>query len=376
MSDAAGAASRARCTRRCAVCARRRRSANAAPRSPRCGGARRLGALHARALATRRGGRARRHARRANAFPTLDMPYPQPLAAFRGRRHRPQGRARRAARRPQRRPRWRVRASTSPLISVLLDAGAGSRWRYRERESGQTLRPLRRTGRGELPRLHGRALLVGRWAIRCGSMPQALAALDARALAEVFQVSLDNPLVGLEGRAALLHRLGDALRAQPQVYTALGQPGHLFDALTHHRHAPELHHHHPNAAVTHHQVAAARVLGVAARYASAASGRAASRCSGMPLGDVWPHPARRRRRARAPAGCRFTSCLSGSPIRCSSRSNGPACRCTELDALTGLPEYRNGGLLLDAGVIVPRDAATSRSKRSSRATPGSSSGAR
>jgi hypothetical protein len=27
----------------------------------------------------------------------------------------------------------------------------------------------------------------------------------------------------------------------------------------------------------------------------------------------------------------------------------------EIDALTGLPEYRNGGLLLDAGVIVPRD---------------------
>jgi hypothetical protein len=27
-----------------------------------------------------------------------------------------------------------------------------------------------------------------------------------------------------------------------------------------------------------------------------------------------------------------------------------------LDALTGLPEYRNGGLLLDAGVIQPRDA--------------------
>jgi hypothetical protein len=26
---------------------------------------------------------------------------------------------------------------------------------------------------------------------------------------------------------------------------------------------------------------------------------------------------------------------------------------TDLDALTGLPEYRNGGLLLDAGVLVP-----------------------
>ena len=29
---------------------------------------------------------------------------------------------------------------------------------------------------------------------------------------------------------------------------------------------------------------------------------------------------------------------------------------TGLDTLTGLPEYRNGGLLLDTGVIVPRDA--------------------
>ena len=29
---------------------------------------------------------------------------------------------------------------------------------------------------------------------------------------------------------------------------------------------------------------------------------------------------------------------------------------TGLDELTGLPEYRNGGLLIDAGVIVPRDA--------------------
>ena len=30
---------------------------------------------------------------------------------------------------------------------------------------------------------------------------------------------------------------------------------------------------------------------------------------------------------------------------------------TGLDALTGLPEYRNGGLLLDSGVLAPKDAA-------------------
>jgi hypothetical protein len=31
------------------------------------------------------------------------------------------------------------------------------------------------------------------------------------------------------------------------------------------------------------------------------------------------------------------------------------CRVAELDGLTGLAEYRNGGLLLDGGVLVPRD---------------------
>src|SRR6185436_7503285 len=132
---------------------------------------------------------------------------------------------------------------------------------YRERESGQTF--ARSEG---LAVASFRAFMAGRFSSDLGDPlrvdAKALAALDARVLAEVFQVSLDNPLLGLEGRVALLHRLADALRAHPQVYTALGQPGHLFDALTHHRHAPELHHHHPKRSVTHHQVGAARVLGV------------------------------------------------------------------------------------------------------------------
>ena len=41
----------------------------------------------------------------------------------------------------------------------------------------------------------------------------------------------DNPLVGLEGRVALLRRLGDALAAQPEVFGADGRPGGLFDVL-------------------------------------------------------------------------------------------------------------------------------------------------
>jgi len=239
------------------------------------------------------------------------------------------------------------------LISVLLDAGAGSRWRYRERESGQTFARSEGLGVASL-----RAFMAGRFSSDAGDPlrvdAKALAALDARALAEVFQVSLDNPLVGLEGRVALLHRLADALRAHPQVYTALGQPGHLFDALTHHRHAPELHHHHPKRAVTHHQVGAARVLGVLLDTLSGIwpSGQS---LHGTPIGDVWPHPAAGG--DGIDAGWvpfhKLSQWLSYSllePFQWAGVS------VHDVAALTGLPEYRNGGLLLDAGVIVPRDA--------------------
>src|SRR5207249_8510441 len=90
----------------------------------------------------------------------------------------------------------------------------------------------------------------------------ALLNINAKILADIFQVSDSNPLVGLEGRAALLRRLGEALRAQPQTFTTIGQPGHLYDALTYHAHAPKLRHHRPAAASQrHHHVKASRILG-------------------------------------------------------------------------------------------------------------------
>jgi Protein of unknown function (DUF1688) len=239
------------------------------------------------------------------------------------------------------------------LISVLLDAGAGSRWLYRERESGHVL--ARSEG---LAVASFRAFMAGRFSSDVGDPlrvdAKALAALDARALAEVFQVSLDNPLVGLEGRVTLLHRLAAALREQPQVYTALGQPGHLFDALTHHRHAPELHQHHPRPAPYHHQVGAARVLGALLDTLSGIwpSGQS---LHGVPLGDVWPHPAAGGDGLDA-GWVPFHKLSQWLAYSLLEPFLWAGVQVHELDALTALPEYRNGGLLLDAGVVVPRDA--------------------
>ena len=63
------------------------------------------------------------------------------------------------------------------------------------------------------------------------------------------------------------------------------------------------------------------------------------------------------RRSPATGSCRFTSSANGSPIRWSSRSQQAGLRVTELDGLTGLAEYRNGGLFLDCGVLEPLDPA-------------------
>jgi hypothetical protein len=239
------------------------------------------------------------------------------------------------------------------LISVLLDAGAGSRWSYRERESGQTF--ARSEG---LAVASFRAFMAGRFSSDAGDPwrvdAKALAAIDARVLAEVFQVTLDNPLVGLEGRVTLLHRLAEALRAQPQVFTALGQPGHLFDALTHHRHAPDLHHHHPKRAVTHHQVGAARVLGLLLDSFSGIwpSGQS---LNGTPIGDVWPHPAAGGDGLDA-GWVPFHKLSQWLAYSLLEPFQWAGVQVHDVNALTGLPEYRNGGLLIDAGVIVPRDA--------------------
>jgi hypothetical protein len=67
------------------------------------------------------------------------------------------------------------------------------------------------------------------------------------------------------------------------------------------------------------------------------------------LGDTWPHPIL----GLVPLH-KLSQWLTYSMIE-PLEDAGVAI--TDLDALTGLAEYRNGGLFVDGGVIVPRDPA-------------------
>jgi hypothetical protein len=230
------------------------------------------------------------------------------------------------------------------VVSVLLDAGAGAAWKFVEVESGKTfarseglaVASLRAFERGVFSSDPARPLQVD---------GRALEAIDPATLAQVFQGSATNPLVGLESRAAVLRRLGTALVARPHAFGAAARPGFLFDLLTRNGGRRE--------------VAAAAILRALLDHCSSIW-LTASRLGDEPLGDVWPHPAAHE------GGGADASDLSAGWVPFHKLSQWLAyslfepfewagVKVIERDALTALPEYRNGGLLLDTGVVIPRD---------------------
>jgi len=214
------------------------------------------------------------------------------------------------------------------IVSVLLDAGAGRAWSYAEAGGD---RHARSEGLGVAS---FRAFMAGTFSAHrddpLRADATALAAIDAAALAHVFQSGEANPLVGVDGRAALLRRLGAAVDGRPAAMFAplLARGG---------------------------DVEAASILAVLLERTSGIWPQGFV-FDGVPLGDVWRHP--HAGGTGATAGLvpfnKLSQWLAYSLFEPFERAG---MRVVAQDALTALPEYRNGGLLLDAGVLRLRDPA-------------------
>ena len=61
-------------------------------------------------------------------------------------------------------------------------------------------------------------------------LPKAkgLEQISAEKTAQAMQVSSNNPMVGLEGRASLLVNLSHALKSNPTFFGAEGRPGNII----------------------------------------------------------------------------------------------------------------------------------------------------
>jgi hypothetical protein len=224
------------------------------------------------------------------------------------------------------------------VTSVLLDAGAGSAWRFVEVETGQAY--CRSEGLAVASfRLFAAGFFSADPAAPWRADADALEALDDHRLAAALQVSAANPLPGLNGRAALLRRLGRALREAPDLFgKRQARAGNLLDALR--ERAPE-------GSLEAADILHAILTGLGPIWPERLA------LGGVNLGDVWRHP------AAGGAGPsvellplhKLSQWLTYSLIEPLA---GAGLRVTGLDRLTGLAEYRNGGLFLDLGVLTPR----------------------
>lgn len=260
------------------------------------------------------------------------------------------------------------------VVSVLLDAGAGPAWRFADRD-GQRFSRSEGLGIATL-----RAFMAGRFSAIAGEPLRAdagvLARLDAAALAGIFQVSTDNAMVGLEGRAALLARLGEALAMAPATAPWPQRPGQLYDRLLARAGTG------PSGGVDTRAEVGADAASMAGGTVAAAPRLTAADLlaevleltdgvftqgapvMGRGVGDVWTH---RFAGSEVAGGGRdpvsggvvpfhkLCQWLSYSLLEPLAWAGLPVDLADEVNGLTGLPEYRNGGLLLDGGVIVPRD---------------------
>ncbi len=241
-----------------------------------------------------------------------------------------------ASRDPAERARQRIDLA---IVSVLLDAGAGPTWRYRaqdgntySRSEGLGVASIEMFARGAFSADAGQPL-------RCDAT--ALAVIDAGMLAHGMQVSDTNQLAGLEGRAALLRSLGAQMGRDAAHFGTPGRVGHLFDCL--------------QAGAEHSTVPATRILElVLAALGPIWSGRHS--LGGYALGDTWRHAAFPE--SDIGAGMvplhKLSQWLTYSLIEPLEEGGLSV---TDLDGLTGLAEYRNGGLMLDAGLLALREPA-------------------
>lgn len=230
------------------------------------------------------------------------------------------------------------------ITSVLLDAGAGAAWRYHDAMTGA------RIGRSEGLALASLDMFAsGAFSSDANDPLRVDAArlkqLTVADLERGFQVGLNNPLIGLDGRVELLRRLGGAVNPHPDfsIFPNFDtpRPGGLFDELA--------------ARIEDGRIPAETILQQVLRQFSRIW---PSRIllNGISLGDCWRHPSLPTNDgiSNLVPLHKLSQWLSYSLIEPLQRAGLAV---DHIDGLTGLAEYRNGGLFVDGSVLVLRDAA-------------------
>lgn len=209
------------------------------------------------------------------------------------------------------------------IISVLLDAGAGDNWKYEEKSSGKT---FNRSEGLAIASFH--MFIEGVFSndendpYRCDN--SKLAEFTVEDLRNGFQVSENNPLEGIKGRVSLIKEIANSVA---------GRPGNIIDLINGDLKANQL------------------LYLVLTNFGNIWPGRIS--VGETNLGDVWSYSklGNNDKNSLVPFH-KLSQWLTYSMIE---PIVDAGINITDLNSMTGLPEYRNGGLILDSGLITLKD---------------------
>lgn len=218
------------------------------------------------------------------------------------------------------------------ITSVLLDAGAGLQWSYFEETTQKTF--SRSEGLGVASYyMFLSGIMSEDQSLKATSL--GLKNIKNSDLEKYFQVGSQNPLVGVEGRVSLLKNLGQAV-ANKKIFKN-GRPGNILDYLI------------ENHLINKNEIKAESLLravldGLGSIWPSRIIADVGS--EKVNLGDVWKY------KDQLISFHKLSQWMTYSLVEPIEEAGY---KIVQVDQLTGLAEYRNGGLVLDIGLISCRD---------------------
>jgi hypothetical protein len=232
------------------------------------------------------------------------------------------------------------------FLSVLLDAGAGNTWKYRDPVTGNQLSRSEGLAAASIDLFFNHSARYEGdkgWILDIDSLEK----ISRGKLGVVFQSSTENPLLGITGRAELLARLTSALNLPENISAGYSRPGSIIDeclAIS------------SRSIFLKKQIDITTILDIVLKRFSSIwpQGYTIDGDPPLHLGDCGYHSALET--DDVTSGIipfhKLSQWLTYSlvePLQWAGIS------VTNLDGLTGLPEYRNGGLLIDTGLLTPHD---------------------
>lgn len=224
------------------------------------------------------------------------------------------------------------------ITSVLLDAGAGTTWKYDE--NGKSFARSEGLGVASFHMFLSGIMSADQKSLQADA--EGLAKITHKDLEKYFQVSDQNPLIGVAGRVALLNNLQKAL-SNKKIFSN-SRPGNILDYLQQKYEQ---------------KIPAQGILRtVLDGLGPIWPGRI--NANGINLGDVWQHSKinpTETTKSLVPLH-KLSQWMTYSLIEPILEAGFEV---TGVEKLTGLAEYRNGGLMIDSGLLTlknPSDALT------------------